>query len=186
MNVKKGTALLGEREGERTPGGRGVEPWKTELSSVGNKGAGQCHLPLSSPSQNPKGSQFPSRKLLALCKHPMLCFCGSSLPMALPPSLLVLQGPPPHRGAPKAKRAKPAPPAPVHFANPPWLIRQIPSKQNYKPGSVQVPQTGANSSQKKLQEIATANELIKNDLSNITEQEFRIIVIKLIARLKKT
>ena len=32
----------------------------------------------------------------------------------------------------------------------------------------------------------TANKLIKNDLSNITEQEFRIIVIKLIARLEKS
>ena len=38
-----------------------------------------------------------------------------------------------------------------------------------------------NSPQKNLQEIATANELIKNDLNNTTESEFRIIVIKLIA-----
>ena len=43
-----------------------------------------------------------------------------------------------------------------------------------------------NSPQKKLQEVATANELIKNDLSNIMEQEFRIIVIKLIAGLEKS
>ena len=41
-----------------------------------------------------------------------------------------------------------------------------------------------NSPQKKLQEVATANGLIKNDLSNITEQEFRLIVIKLLV-LKK-
>ena len=41
------------------------------------------------------------------------------------------------------------------------------------------------SPQKKLQEVATANKLIKNDLSNIKEQEFRIIVIKLIAGLEK-
>ena len=40
-----------------------------------------------------------------------------------------------------------------------------------------------NSPQKKLQEVATANELIKNDLDNITESEFKIIVIKLIAGL---
>ena len=40
--------------------------------------------------------------------------------------------------------------------------------------------------QKKLQEVATANELIKTDLSNITEQEFRIIVIKLIAGLEES
>ena len=43
-----------------------------------------------------------------------------------------------------------------------------------------------NSPQKKLQEVATANELIKNDLSNITEQEFRIIVIKLIVGFPKS
>ena len=43
-----------------------------------------------------------------------------------------------------------------------------------------------NSPQKKLQEVATPNELIKNDLSNVTEQEFRIIVIKLIAGLEKS
>ena len=43
-----------------------------------------------------------------------------------------------------------------------------------------------NSPQKKLQEVATANELIKNNLSNITENEFKIIVIKLIAGLEKS
>ena len=43
-----------------------------------------------------------------------------------------------------------------------------------------------NSPQKKFQEVVTANELIKTDLSNITEQEFRIIVIKLIAGLEKS
>ena len=42
-----------------------------------------------------------------------------------------------------------------------------------------------NSLQKKLQEVAPANELINNDLSNITEQEFRIIVIKLITWLEQ-
>ena len=42
-----------------------------------------------------------------------------------------------------------------------------------------------NSPQKKLQEVTTANELIKNYLSNITEQQFKIIVIKLIAEFEK-
>ena len=42
------------------------------------------------------------------------------------------------------------------------------------------------SPQKKFQEVATANELIKNDLSNMTEQEFRIIVIKLITGLENS
>ena len=43
-----------------------------------------------------------------------------------------------------------------------------------------------NSPQKKLQEVARANELIKNDLSNITEHEFKIIVIKIIAGLENS
>ena len=43
-----------------------------------------------------------------------------------------------------------------------------------------------NSPQKKLQEVATANKLIKNYLSNVTENEFKIIVIKLISGLEKS
>ena len=43
-----------------------------------------------------------------------------------------------------------------------------------------------NSPQKKLQEAVTAKELIKNNLSNIMEQEFRIIVIKLITGVEKS
>ena len=43
-----------------------------------------------------------------------------------------------------------------------------------------------NSPEKNLQEITTPNELIKNDLNNITESEFRIIVIKLIAGLENS
>ena len=42
-----------------------------------------------------------------------------------------------------------------------------------------------NSPQKKLQEVATANDLIKNDLGNIAENEFKITVMKLIAGLEK-
>ena len=42
-----------------------------------------------------------------------------------------------------------------------------------------------NPPRKKLQEVATANELIKTDLSNIMEQEFKIMVIKLIAGLEE-
>ena len=42
------------------------------------------------------------------------------------------------------------------------------------------------SPQKKLQEVATANKLITNNLCNVTEKGFRIIVIKLIAGLEKT
>ena len=43
-----------------------------------------------------------------------------------------------------------------------------------------------NSPQKNVQEITTANELIKKDLNNITESEFRIIVMKLIAGLENS
>ena len=43
-----------------------------------------------------------------------------------------------------------------------------------------------NSPQKNVQEITTANALIKKDLNNITGSEFRIIVIKLIAGLENS
>ncbi|VFV22909.1 Hypothetical predicted protein, partial [Lynx pardinus] len=43
-----------------------------------------------------------------------------------------------------------------------------------------------NSSQKKLKEVVTANELIKTNLSNIMEQKFRIVVIKLISWFEKS
>ena len=39
---------------------------------------------------------------------------------------------------------------------------------------------------KKVKEITTANKLIKNNLNNITESEFRIIVIKLITGLENS
>ena len=43
-----------------------------------------------------------------------------------------------------------------------------------------------NTPQKNVQEITTANELIKNELSNMAENEFKIIVIELIAGLEKS
>ena len=43
-----------------------------------------------------------------------------------------------------------------------------------------------NSPQKKFQEEMTARELFKTDINNISDQEFRIIVIKLIAGLEKS
>ena len=111
-----------------------------------NKGTGECHLPLPSPSQNPTGNQFLSLNLLVPCKHPMLCFCGSNPLMGLPASLPVLQGPS-HRGPLTAKPVEPAPPTPVHLVDLPWLIRQIPSKQHHKPGSVQVARMGHTTAQ---------------------------------------
>ena len=46
--------------------------------------------------------------------------------------------------------------------------------------------TWKNCPQKKFQEEMTAKELIKTDINNITEQEFRIIVIRLITGLEKS
>ena len=53
------------------------------------------------------------------------------------------------------------------------------------PGTIQNDETEEFPS-KNLQEIATANELIKKDLNNIRESEFRIIVIKLITGLENS
>ena len=83
-----------------------------------------------------------SLNLLALRKHPTLCFGGFIPPSKKLASLLVLQGPS-HRGPLTAKQSEPAPSTPMHLADPPRLICQIPSKQHHKPGSVQVAQTGA-------------------------------------------
>ena len=127
-------------------GGRGhqegeIEHWKIELSLVGNKGTGKCHLPRPSPQPKSQREPVPVTELtcarqtpnaMLLWIHP---FDGSA-------SLPVLQGPS-HMEPPTAKGAKPAPPTPVHLADPPGLIRQIPSKQHHKPGSVQVAQRGA-------------------------------------------
>ena len=43
-----------------------------------------------------------------------------------------------------------------------------------------------NSPQKKFQEEMTAKELIKTDINNITEQEFRIVVTRLITGHEKS
>ena len=53
------------------------------------------------------------------------------------------------------------------------------------PGTIQNDETEEFPS-KKVQEITTANELIKKDLNNITESEFRVIVIKLVAGLENS
>ena len=42
-----------------------------------------------------------------------------------------------------------------------------------------------NSPQKKFQEEMTARELLKTDINNISNQQFRIIIIRLIAELEK-
>ena len=52
-------------------------------------------------------------------------------------------------------------------------------------GTIQNDETEESSS-KKLQEVVPANELIKHYLSNIAENEFKIIVIKLITGLEKS
>ena len=109
-------------------GGRVVEPWSTELSLAGNKGARQHHLPSPSPSQNPKGNQFLPGNLLAPRKHPTLCFCGSIPPAAgLTPSWC-------HRAPPKADHGRiselslPLPP----LSNPPRYYTRSPAPQAWQ------------------------------------------------------
>ena len=43
-----------------------------------------------------------------------------------------------------------------------------------------------NSPQKKFQEEMTAREFLKTDINNISEQEFRVTVIRLTAQLEKS
>ena len=93
------------------------------------------------PAKIPKGTSS-VRTLLAPGKHPMLCLLLRIHPSNGSASLLMLQGPS-QSGPPKAKRVESAPPSPVHLADPPRLIRQIPSKQHHMPGSVQIAQTEA-------------------------------------------
>ena len=45
---------------------------------------------------------------------------------------------------------------------------------------------GKNSPQKKFQEETTARELTKTDINNISDQEFRIMVIRLITGIEKS
>ena len=90
------------------------------------------------PATTPKGTSSPN--LLAPHKHPTLCLCGSNPPTGQPPSRCCRA---PCAGDHQWQRAKLAPPTPVHLADPPQLICQIPLKQHHKPGGVQVAQTGA-------------------------------------------
>ena len=108
-------------------GGRGhqegeIEHWKIELSLVGNKGTGKCHLPRPSPQPKSQREPVPVTKLACIVQTPNAVLLWIHLSDGSA-SLPVLQGPS-CRGTPMAKRAKPAPPAPVHLADPPWLIRQ--------------------------------------------------------------
>ena len=81
------TALLGDREGWRTTGGR-VEPQTTELSLARNNGTHQRHLPRPSPAKIPKGTISCQGTCLhgANTQRSTLCFCGSIPPAGLTPS----------------------------------------------------------------------------------------------------
>ena len=117
-------------------GGGVVEPRRTELIR-GTKALARAISLSHPPDEIPEGTSSHHQTWLhrANAQH-----CASVDPSLH--FLPVLQGPS-HRGPPTAKRTKPAPPTPVHLADPPWLITQIPSKLHHKPGSVQVAQTGA-------------------------------------------
>ena len=121
-------------------GRRVVKPQK-DTDHWGYEGAGECHFPL--PYTQPKFQKEPVSITELACTtqtpNAVLLWIHPSDRSA---SLPVPQGPS-RSGPPKAKPAEPAPPAPVHLADPPWIIRQIPSKQHHKPGSVQVAQAEA-------------------------------------------
>ena len=69
--LKVNRSTLGEsREGEKTPGGRVVESQKTELSSEGNKGAGQRHLPHPPPQQKSQREPVPLTELACTAQTP--------------------------------------------------------------------------------------------------------------------
>ena len=105
--------------------------------------------------------------------------------------------PAPRRGKEKAHTSLTVVPA-VSWGQTSGLTAAPPTNKSYSrqhrgnalqfhttPGTIQNDEMEEFSS-KKLQEVVTANELIKNYLSNIMEQEFRIIVIKLITGLEKS
>ena len=105
--------------------------------------------------------------------------------------------PAPGRGEDKVHTSLTVAPA-VGWEQTSGLTAAPPTNPSYSDSTGEVPCSSAllqglsemikrkNSPQKKLQEVATANELIKNDLSNITKHEFKIIVIKLITGLEKS
>ena len=192
-------------------------------------------VPSPSPIPQPKSQRepVPARELACTAQTPNAVLLWIHPSGRGSNSLPVPQGPSGGRSG-KEKRAELAPPDPMHLANPPQLIRQIPPPQAWQctssPGGPRHPtvnptprrgeekahtsltvapavgwgQTSGltaalptnasysrqhrgralqfhatpgtirmtkwkNSPQKKLQEVATANELIKNNLSDVTE-----------------
>ena len=87
--------------------------------------------PSPSPIPQPKSQKepVPARELACTVQTPKT---PNTVPLRIHPSgggcdfLLLPQGPS-QSGSSKEKRAEPAPPAPVHLAYPPQLIRQSPS-----------------------------------------------------------
>ena len=128
-------------EGEGTPGGRVVEPWETEISLAGEQRRWQAQSPSPIPQPKFQREPVPLTELACTVQTPSAVLLWIH-PFDRPASLPMLQGPS-RRGPPIAKLVRSAPPAAVHLADPPWLIRQIPLKQHLKPGNVQIGQTGA-------------------------------------------
>ena len=105
--------------------------------------------------------------------------------------------PTPRRGEEKAHTSLTVAPA-VGWGQTSGLTAALPTKASYSrqhrrsaPQSHTTPGTIQNDEMEEfpsenVQEITTANKLIKKDLNNITESEFRIIVIKLIAGLENS
>ena len=138
--LKVNSSALGEW-GEREDTGREVvEPRKTELSLEGEQRCWPAPSPSPIPQPKFQTEPVPVTELAYTAQTPNAVFLWIH-PSDGTTSLLVLQGPS-QRGPPTAKRAKPAPPAPVHLADPARLIHQIPLKQHHKPSNVQVAKTG--------------------------------------------
>ena len=107
-------------------GGRVVEP-RDDRAQLGGE---QRHSPAPSPSPIPQPKSqrepVPVRELACTEQTPNTVLLQIYPSGNRSDSLPVLQGPS-RSGSPKEKRAEPAPPAPVHLADPPQLIYQIPS-----------------------------------------------------------
>ena len=129
--LKVNSSALREREGERTPGGRLVQPWKTELSSVGEESHWQAQFPSSIPQPKFQRERVPVIELACTVQTPnagLLWIHPSNGTASLP----VLQGLS-HRGPPMAKLVKPAPPTPVNLVDPPGLIHPLPDPMEAAP-----------------------------------------------------
>ena len=125
MEGYKLTALLRKREGWRPKGGRAAEPPEDRVQFGGEQRRSQAPFPSPIPQPKSQREPVPARELACTAQTPNTVLLRIH-PSGGSDSRPVPQGPS-RSGSPKEKRAEPAPPAPVHPADPPQLICQIPS-----------------------------------------------------------